>query len=116
MCARRGHPSRQGGSLAIDQTTTAVEGSHGRLHDFNASDYYQRAHLVNKAVNELCPAQTWQLRQSAAGYRKRDPVRVASASLISVGVLYPTSPWGRIPGWGPPRSGPGTARWQQDRR
>src|ERR1700737_366121 len=31
MCARRGRPSRQGGSLAIDQTTTAVEGSHGRL-------------------------------------------------------------------------------------
>jgi hypothetical protein len=37
--------------------------------DLNASDYYQGAHLVNQAVNELCPAQTWQLRQSAAGYR-----------------------------------------------
>ena len=54
-------------------------------------------------------------RQQAIAWQ-RDPVRVASASLISVGVLYPTSPWGRIPGWGPPRSGPGTARWQQDRR
>ena len=54
-------------------------------------------------------------RQQAIAW-ERDPVRVASASLISVGVLYPTSPWGRIPGWGTPRSGPGTARWQQDRR
>jgi len=53
-------------------------------------------------------------RQQAIAW-ERDPVRVASASLISVGVLYPTSPWGRIPGC-TPRSGPGTARWQQDRR
>ncbi len=26
------------------------------------------AYLINQAVNELCPAQIWQLRQSAAGY------------------------------------------------
>ena len=25
-------------------------------------------YLINQAVNELCPAQIWQLRQSAAGY------------------------------------------------
>jgi hypothetical protein len=36
--------------------------------DFNTSDYYQGAYLINQAVNELCPAQIWQLRQSAAGY------------------------------------------------
>jgi hypothetical protein len=37
--------------------------------DFNTADYYQGAYLINQAVNELCPAQVWQLRQSAAGYR-----------------------------------------------
>ena len=37
--------------------------------DFNSTDYYQGAYLINQAVNELCPAQIWQLRQSAAGYR-----------------------------------------------
>lgn len=37
-------------------------------HDFGTSDYYQGAYLINQAVNELCPAQIWQLRQSAAGY------------------------------------------------
>ena len=36
--------------------------------DFNTVDYYQGAYLINQAVNELCPAQIWQLRQSAAGY------------------------------------------------
>jgi hypothetical protein len=37
--------------------------------DFGTADYYQGAYLINQAVNELCPAQIWQLRQSAAGYR-----------------------------------------------
>ncbi len=36
--------------------------------DFGSTDYYQGAYLINQAVNELCPAQIWQLRQSAAGY------------------------------------------------
>ncbi len=36
--------------------------------DFATADYYQGAYLINQAVNELCPAQIWQLRQSAAGY------------------------------------------------
>ena len=36
--------------------------------DFNTADYYQGAYLINQALNELCPAQIWQLRQSAAGY------------------------------------------------
>lgn len=37
--------------------------------DFNTTDYYQAGYLINQAVNELCPAQIWQLRQSAAGYK-----------------------------------------------
>jgi hypothetical protein len=36
--------------------------------DVGTVDYYQGAYLINQAVNELCPAQIWQLRQSAAGY------------------------------------------------
>ncbi|APE17901.1 hypothetical protein BOH72_24205 [Mycobacterium sp. WY10] len=36
--------------------------------DFRTADSYQGAYLINQAVNELCPAQIWQLRQSAAGY------------------------------------------------
>jgi hypothetical protein len=36
--------------------------------DFNTADYYQGAYLINQAVNELCPAQIWQLRQAAGGY------------------------------------------------
>jgi Protein of unknown function (DUF732) len=37
--------------------------------DFHTADYYQGAYLINQAVNELCPAQIWQLRQAAAGYK-----------------------------------------------
>ncbi|MGO4445535.1 DUF732 domain-containing protein [Mycobacterium sp. 2YAF39] len=36
--------------------------------DFHTTDYYQGAYLINQAINELCPAQIWQLRQSAGGY------------------------------------------------
>nr|WP_090278350.1 DUF732 domain-containing protein [Mycolicibacterium komanii]CRL73776.1 hypothetical protein CPGR_03405 [Mycolicibacterium komanii] len=36
--------------------------------DFHTADKYQGMYLINQAVNELCPAQIWQLRQSAAGY------------------------------------------------
>jgi Protein of unknown function (DUF732) len=36
--------------------------------DFDTAGYYQGAYLINRAVNELCPAQIWQLRQSAGGY------------------------------------------------
>src|ERR1700752_547325 len=38
------------------------------MADFNTADNYQGASLINQAVNELCPARIWQLRQSAAGY------------------------------------------------
>ncbi|WP_448503670.1 DUF732 domain-containing protein [Mycolicibacterium thermoresistibile] len=40
--------------------------------DFHTNDEYQAAYLINQAVNELCPAQIWQLRNSAAGYRPGD--------------------------------------------
>lgn len=36
--------------------------------DFATDDDYQAAYLINQAVNELCPAMIWQLRQSAAHY------------------------------------------------
>jgi Protein of unknown function (DUF732) len=41
--------------------------------DFNATDHYQASYLITQAVNELCPAQIWQLRNSAAGYRSTGP-------------------------------------------
>jgi hypothetical protein len=41
--------------------------------DFNTSDDYQGAYLINQAVNELCPALIWQLRNSAASYRAPAP-------------------------------------------
>ena len=37
--------------------------------DFNTADEYQASYLIDKAVSELCPAQIWQLRNSAAHCR-----------------------------------------------
>ncbi|MFZ1164177.1 MAG: DUF732 domain-containing protein [Mycobacterium sp.] len=37
--------------------------------DFSTSDEYQASYLITQAVNELCPAQIWALRNSAADYR-----------------------------------------------
>ena len=37
--------------------------------DFNTSDEYQASYLISQAVNELCPALIWQLRNSAAHYQ-----------------------------------------------
>jgi hypothetical protein len=37
--------------------------------DFNTADEFQASYLINQAVNELCPALIWQLRNSAAQYR-----------------------------------------------
>jgi Protein of unknown function (DUF732) len=37
--------------------------------DFDSTDEFQASYLVDKAVDELCPAQIWQLRNSAANYR-----------------------------------------------
>ncbi|BBX73024.1 DUF732 domain-containing protein [Mycobacterium shinjukuense] len=39
--------------------------------DFNTVDDYQASYLLGQAVNELCPALIWQLRNSAAHYRPR---------------------------------------------
>jgi hypothetical protein len=41
--------------------------------DFDNPDDYQASYLIDQAVNELCPAQIWQLRTSAAGYRPPAP-------------------------------------------
>lgn len=41
--------------------------------DFGTEDEYQAVYLINQAVNELCPAQIWQLRQSAVHYRGPTP-------------------------------------------
>ncbi|MGV0768736.1 DUF732 domain-containing protein [Mycobacterium syngnathidarum] len=41
--------------------------------DFGTSDQYQASYLIGQAVNELCPALIWQLRQSAAGFRPPQP-------------------------------------------
>jgi hypothetical protein len=38
-------------------------------YDFNSSDEYQASYLIDKSVNELCPALIWQLRKSAAHYQ-----------------------------------------------
>ena len=37
--------------------------------ELNTSDEYQASYLTSQAVNELCPALIWQLRNSAAHYR-----------------------------------------------
>lgn len=37
--------------------------------DFDNPDEYQASYLIVQAVNELCPALIWQLRNSAANYR-----------------------------------------------
>ena len=37
--------------------------------DFQTDDEFQASYLIDKAVNELCPGQIWQLRNSAAHYQ-----------------------------------------------
>ncbi|MEZ0050201.1 hypothetical protein ABIA30_001191 [Mycobacterium sp. MAA66] len=37
--------------------------------DQQTADEYQAGYLINQAIDELCPEQIWQLRQSAAGYK-----------------------------------------------
>jgi Protein of unknown function (DUF732) len=38
-------------------------------NDFNTNDEQQANYLILQAAQELCPAQIWALRNSAAGYR-----------------------------------------------
>lgn len=55
---RRTGPSSGGYSAVVGQVKD----------DFATDDDYQAAYLINQAVNELCPALIWQLRNSAAHY------------------------------------------------
>ena len=41
----------------------------GVKSDFDNPDEFQASYLISQAVNELCPALIWQLRNSAANYR-----------------------------------------------
>src|SRR5262245_6511459 len=41
----------------------------GIKQHFDTSDDFQASYLITQAANELCPANIWQLRNSAAGYR-----------------------------------------------
>jgi len=41
--------------------------------DFQTGDEFQASYLIDKAVNELCPAQIWQLRRTAAHYQPQGP-------------------------------------------
>jgi hypothetical protein len=41
--------------------------------DFQTADEYQASYLISQGVNELCPAQIWQLRDSAAHYLPPTP-------------------------------------------
>jgi hypothetical protein len=41
--------------------------------DFATTDEYQASYLISQAVNELCPASIWQLRNSAAHYHPLAP-------------------------------------------
>jgi hypothetical protein len=36
--------------------------------DFNTANEYQASYLIAQTAQELCPAQIWQVRNSAAGY------------------------------------------------
>lgn len=53
---------RVGGGSSYTDDLAAIKA------DFATNDDYQAAYLINQAVNELCPALIWQLRQSAAHY------------------------------------------------
>jgi Protein of unknown function (DUF732) len=41
--------------------------------DVNTADEYQASYLISQAVNELCPALIWELRNTAAGYQAPGP-------------------------------------------
>ena len=41
--------------------------------DRQTADEFQASYLIDKAVNELCPAQIWQLRRTAAHYQPQGP-------------------------------------------
>jgi hypothetical protein len=41
--------------------------------DFHTDDEFQASYLIDQAVNELCPASIWALRNSAANYTPTTP-------------------------------------------
>ena len=41
--------------------------------DSHAADEFRASYLISQAVNELCPALIWQLRNSATHYRPPAP-------------------------------------------
>ncbi|HEV7422682.1 MAG TPA: DUF732 domain-containing protein [Mycobacterium sp.] len=53
----------------ISQKQSYADMANSIRSDFNTSDEFQVSYLLSQASQELCPAQIWQLRQSAAGYR-----------------------------------------------
>jgi uncharacterized protein DUF732 len=59
----------QGVCDKIDRGRTYAEIMGDVAGDFGTSDDNQASYLITQAVNELCPASIWQLRQSAAHYR-----------------------------------------------
>ena len=54
--------------LRVSQRLTYPQLVGGVKSDFNTDDEYQAVSLINQAVNELCAAQIWQLRQAAVHY------------------------------------------------
>jgi hypothetical protein len=59
----RGLCARIGSGQSYTDVMAAVKA------DFNNPDEYQASYLITQAVNELCPALIWQLRNSAAHYQ-----------------------------------------------
>ena len=53
----------------IEAKTSYLDMARQIKADFNTDDEFTVSYLLSQAAQELCPAQTWQLRQSAAGYR-----------------------------------------------
>jgi hypothetical protein len=65
----RGHVLRDG--LSAERSYAGVMAS--IKSDFGDPNDCRASHLIDQAVNELCPAQIRQLRTSAAGYRPLAP-------------------------------------------
>ncbi|KMO83764.1 DUF732 domain-containing protein [Mycolicibacterium chlorophenolicum] len=63
----RGLCARISSGQSYAEVMTAVKS------DFNNPDEYQASYLITQAANELCPAQIWQLRNSAAHYQPPTP-------------------------------------------
>jgi hypothetical protein len=57
----------------VTQGRTYAQVMNDAKADFSTSDEYQASYLITQAVNELCPALIWQLRNSAAHYRPAPP-------------------------------------------